>query len=563
MTKVVGFATIVIAVLLGGHTPATAWTPPIGIPAPTFGINEVAPAVPNPWTSEVPGFYYVNYQTGSNSRTYGTPAAPRKTIPSGIERIPAGSVVEVHGTYDFYHGSPYIIFAEGTASKPVFIRGVNVATRPLARQGWQIKGSYVIIENIEFGPLDATDPGKVSFIAPVSHAAIRHCDIHGNSRGGGMSVASFDTAVVDNVVIWNNTIHDNGDVRASFDQDIHGIAVSANVHHLWVVDNELARNSGDGIQINAGTSQATTHHIYVGRNVSHGNKQSGAWTKQAVDVIFSQNVFYNHRPSNSSAGAGAGYQYGPERVWFLFNHIYDCDYGFYLASTSQLGSGQVAYFVGNLIHNIHHSVSRVDGTPAGAYNPNSAWSSAGIMSAGGQKSYVVNNTIFDVDSAINIPAGATSFYIVNNILGKVTQPGGNHIFIEFSSAANISTMRHNLVEGSVRIRWASPVYDLLGFQRAFPGQGLNSVNADPLFRHPPSTDFRLQAVSPAVDAGVVDAVYSTFFTLYGIDIAKDIVGATRPRGARYDLGAYEFDSEPSTQPGPAQIPSPPTGLRVR
>jgi hypothetical protein len=552
MRNVVGVSALAIAILLGTHTPASAWTPPIGIPAPPFGIEEVAPAVPSPWASEVPGFYYVNYQIGSDNRQYGTPAAPRKTIPSGIERIPAGSVIEVHGTYDFYHGSPYIIHVDGTVSRPVFIRGVDPRSKPLARQGWQVSGSYVIIENIEFGPLDATDPGKLSFVAPVSHGVIRHCDVHGTLKGGGMSIVSYETTAVDNVVIWDNAIHDNGDVHASFDQDVHGIAVTANVHHLWVVDNEIARNSGDGIQINAANiaDQPTTHHIYVGRNVSHGNKQSGVWTKQAVDIIFSQNVLYNHRPSNSSPGACAGYQYGPERVWFLFNHIYDCDYGIYVGSTSRLGAGLDAYFIGNLIHDIHHSVLRIDGGPAPAFNPDTGWSNAAMMLAGGQNSYVVNNTIFDVDAGVNTPAGSAALYLVNNIIGAVTEPQGNHILVEYSSAADISTMHHNLLEGMVRIRWASRVYDLAAFQSAFRGQGLGSVNANPLFRDASNKDFRLQAASPAVNAGTADSVYSTFFTLYGIDLSKDIVGTPCPQGAKYDMGAYELAAQATARHTP-------------
>ena len=48
------------------------------------------------------------------------------------------------------------------------------------------------------------------------------------------------------------------------------------VNYLWVVDNQMYRNSGDGIQINAPATarRQRTHHIYVGRNVSHHNKQS-------------------------------------------------------------------------------------------------------------------------------------------------------------------------------------------------------------------------------------------------------------------------------------------------
>jgi hypothetical protein len=467
--------------------------------------------------------------------------------------LPAGSVVELHNAYDQTHESPYTIVSSGTAAKPVFIRGTSTSTKPTISRAWELTGTYYILENLEFTGGAGTSSVGLSFLGPTSFASLRHSDLHGNLVTGGIGVVSYTSDTVSNVVIYDNLIHDNGDINASFDQDVHGIAVNQLVDHLWVIDNELYRNSGDGIQISAGSlaKQATVHHIYVGRNVSHGNKQDGFWTKQAVDVIFSQNTAYNHRPSNSSMGMGMGSQYAPERVWFLFNHIYDCEYGIGTTSSSGLGFGTNFYLIGNLIHNIHHTE---------AHNPDSAWSQAAIMLVDGVNRYILNNTIYDVDAGINSPSSG-NLYIVNNIISTVTDPLGNHIFIESGPTATASTMNHNLFEGAVRIKWGpGRAYDLASFQAAFPGEGRSSVNANPLFRDAPHTDFRLQMASPAVDAGTKDAVYSTFFSLYGIDIAKDIAGTPRPQGPRFDLGAYEFATQPTGQPTP---PAAPTQLRVR
>ncbi|MGH7568305.1 MAG: choice-of-anchor Q domain-containing protein [Gemmatimonadales bacterium] len=57
----------------------------------------------------------------------------------------------------------------------------------------------------------------------------------------------------------------------------------------------------------------------------------------------------------------------------------------------------------------------------------------------------------------------------------------------------------------------------------------NWLNTDPLFVNPSLGDFRLQAGSPAIDAGQT-------FTL----VRFDITGRARPQGAAYDLGAYEY-----------------------
>src|SRR5947207_353141 len=121
----IGRAIGILAVVGAMTAPAAAtdWSPPLGIPSPSFGIFETAPESPNPWTAGTPGFYYVDAtKSGStdSSNAYGTPARPRRTIPTDL---PAGSVVELHGVYDNSHGSPNTLVSRGTADKPVFIRG--------------------------------------------------------------------------------------------------------------------------------------------------------------------------------------------------------------------------------------------------------------------------------------------------------------------------------------------------------------------------------------------------------------------------------------------------------
>lgn len=521
------------------------WQPPIGIPAPSFGISESVPAAPNPWTTPTAGFYYVEWSNPlatDSGNPYGTPALPRKTIPLSL---PAGSVVELHGTYDQSQTSPRGITCNGTAASPVFIRGSSLSDKPRIRRFWEIKGTYFILENLEFTNLDGVSTGKLFILSRTDHAALRNSDVHGNLNNGGVRVTSLTADSTEHVVIYNNLIHDNGDVAASFDQDVHGIAVGARVNNLWVVDNLIYRNSGDGIQISAGSlaNQPTTHHIYVGRNTAHHNKQTGFWTKQATDVIFSQNLTHGHRPGNSSYGACMGFQYAPERVWFLFNHAHDCDFGIGGSSDSGLGSGQDSYFIGNVIHNIHHH---------GAYNPGTAWSNAAIMLAGGVNRYIIHNTIHDVDAGINSPGSSGALHIANNILSGITESQGNHIFIEMGPTASASTMNYNLMNGTVRIKWGSAtVWSLPNFQAAFPGQGGGCMNADPLFMQPSSAQFRVQAASPALDAGTISSVYSTFLTLYGVDISKDTDGVARPLGPAYDVGAFE-----------GAPPAAPTGLRI-
>src|ERR1051325_9691191 len=192
------------SVLLAPATPiSAAWTPPVGIPMPTFGVAGTAPPVPSPWSTPTPGFYYVDATSSAatdSSNPYGMPAKPRRTIPV---RLPAGAVVELHGTYDYYHGSPNTIVASGTASSPVFIRGVSPSSRPLIRNNWEVQGTYAVLENLEFGPYDQNQTGTLAILAPSSRLALRDSNVHGTpSSGSGIIIASWIAgASADNVVL--------------------------------------------------------------------------------------------------------------------------------------------------------------------------------------------------------------------------------------------------------------------------------------------------------------------------------------------------------------------------
>jgi hypothetical protein len=77
--------------------------------------------------------------------------------------------------------------------------------------------------------------------------------------------------------------------------------------------------------------------------------------------------------------------------------------------------------------------------------------------------------------------------------------------------------------------------------------GTGNLLSDPQFRSP-GTDYRLQATSPAIDAGAPDTPAGT-----------DFLGTPVPQGLRADMGAYEYPPGG----GDTLAPAAPTNLTVQ
>jgi hypothetical protein len=544
---------------ISGLSEEGAWIPPIGIPAPNFGIEEVHTMYSGqsydfgspigvssyPDAGNGPYTHYVDNTHPSSTdtnNTYGTPDRPRSTIPLYLT---SGNVVEVHGgPYNYYvAGNPCPIFGSGTAAAPIFVRGIglpNLLNICSTYDGANLDNThqYIIIEGILFQGFD--------IIAPANHICIRNCETDGSLAGepgwGGLRVASysFDTPsrLVNNVVFYHNTVHDNMDwLNNTGDTDNHGIGVGYNCSYIWILENTIYHCEGDGVQITVSTSshQSSVNHIYVGRNIAYENKQVGFWCKYSEDVIFSENISHDHRQSNTANGAGMGCQYGPAKIWWLYNTIYNCDAGISMASAND-GFAASGYAIGNIIYNIHGSTSSTQ-------NPDETYNAYAFeANSAGSNIYAINNTIVNCDGGIRSTTvgGSTPLNIENNIISNITS-GWRHIEVVNTASANDTIIKNCLLYQSgnpITIKWVDTTYTSISEFQSATSKGQNCIANDPEFIDIIANNFELSSNSPAVDGGILSDVYDTFYSLYTIDIKKDIAGSSRPRGD-WDIGAYE------------------------
>jgi hypothetical protein len=455
---------------------ALEWTPIPGIPEPAFGVEEDVPSLPSPWDQEVAAFYYVCAScAGAGSVTYGTPSSPRRTLP---DFAGPGSIVVLAGTYDESSSVRFSCSAE----EPCFL--VGDTTNPARSVNEiDIDGSYLIIDNVEFALRSGVSGSTIGIRG--DHVALRNSKVTGTPSAGGLGIDGT------NMVVMNNQIVDNGDANASGDQDRHGIKVGSN--NTWIIGNELARNSGDGVQVGDVGTRGFVYSIYIGGNTAHDNKQTGIWVKEARDVIISSNESYGHMPSGSSDGEGLGGQYDAQYVWMLFNNSHD-NYAGIGFKSSNSGDGSNFYVIGNYIYDNVNTGFRSD----------DVWESSAIASWNSADLTIVNNTLDGNSGGINLNGNTGAAYVYNNSVKNLLAPGAQAL--HFGDELDVQY------------------------------EGFNAFGTQPV-----------------VDAGTAPIAeknpYAIFLSRYGINIQVDIEGRLRPL-RQWDIGAFEQDAPLSVRPKP-------------
>lgn len=523
----------------------------IGVLDPLWGIGEIAPARPADWSSEVPGYYYIQpeHAGSSDSNDYGTPTAPRNSIPFPI---PAGSRVEVAGGSHIAIGSLFKINGEGTKNSKVWVVG-DPSNRPVFTDySFHIYGSYTYVEGVDM--IQTANGYNIMQFASMTpdvgrdtdHCMARDIDITGWLGGGnGVAVASASsTEYVNGVIIDNVRVHNLNDITNPLDEDAHCFSITDWCQNVWVLNCEGHTASGSAVQVgNTSINRRHAVNIFVAKNNFYDVRQSGVWVKNGSRVVFSQNDITNVINTGWSPSKAMGGQYYVEGVWYLFNNIYDCRYGLKVASKTS-GAITEYYAIGNKMWNIGQGYDTLSATSGDweVFGDTNAISLTHAVIA-----YIIDNTIYSTISGINMTSATDndiSLVISGNIIHEIVSADGYH-FQADNTTQNGAVLTNNQYYDSDNIVMINTVatYTTLAAWQSATSNSVGDQYGDPLFTSPGITateDFTLQAGSPCIDSSAKSSAYATFETEFGFSITVDNEDNARPSvSSDYDRGALE------------------------
>ncbi len=151
----------------------------------------------------------------------------------------------------------------------------------------------------------------------------------------------------------------------------------------------------------------------------------------------------------------------------------------------------------------------------------------GLRIANGGEAALVNCVIVrnNAPAGAGVGSGATSLLQLRHCTVSQNQSDG------VTSAGGLAALTNCIVLGNSGVAvGAGNTVNYSDVEGGYPGAGNLDVN--PLFANPAALDYALTRGSPCVDTGIPAGV------------TWDCIGAPRPMGITYDMGAYELDPAP-------------------
>jgi parallel beta-helix repeat protein len=319
-----------------------------------------------------------------------------------------------------------------------------------------------------------------------------------------------------------------------------------------IVDGFTVRNTS-GTITRAGIRSVTNTNVTISNNTADG---CGTW---GIFSGFSENLTIDHNTAiNTIAQHGIYVSNSADNPIVRDNILYgNNDCGLQInADASQGGDGIItgAIIEGNIIHDngvAGGAAINLDGVQDSIIRNNLLYNNhAGGISlyhidaaAGSKNNVIANNTIVmpsDGRWDLNITAGSTGNIVFNNILYNAQAFRGSITISSDSTSGFVSD--YNLVMDRFSTDDGDTGQSLAAWRSATKqdAHSIIATSASAIFANAAANDYRLTTTSAALNHG------TSIFASKSAPIT-DLLGAARPSGGAWDIGAYEL---PSTTPDP-------------
>ncbi len=415
--------------------------------------------------------YYVS--PSGNDGNSGTQTSPWRTIQKAANTVTAGSTVIVQaGTY----AERVSVTRSGTASAPITFQ----AQGTVVMRGFTVTANYVVINGFEISNKSQDSTNGWGIYVAGANNVIANNYIHDTTWGGIMLfVPSTNLGLSSNNLVQGNRIAHVGelgiDVRGRNNVVAYNEISGVMQYPSWMT-NPPSWVDADGI------------HFHGSGHIIRGN--------YIHDILYSDPANVNPHIDCFQTFAAAPYKEPASNVILEQNHCVNAQ----ATGAQKHGSGVM-----------------INGASGITIRNNIITAYVGVNGSYSSGLTILENTFTSdlmLPTAYN-PAGITftsvsSSTIKNNILYDM--PG--HL-IYLVSVTGLSAGKNLEYRSDGKPLWTTSTYSHVN--------DLWGVN--PLFVSP--TDYRLQAGSPAIDAG------------YMVSVPTDYDGHLRPQGQGYDIGAFE------------------------
>jgi len=354
-------------------------------------------------------------------------------------------------------------------------------------------------------------PGDTLLIKSGTYAeALRNTIPGGTSWSAPVTVAAYPGHTVT--------------LRPNAGTDILLYFAGATKHHI-IVDGLILDGTnitGSGIIISYdGTDPAkSAHHIRIKNTEIKNIPHTGVDVRRASPF----NEFVNLRVHRTGlSGSGHGFYIHSDNNVVEHSHIYDnskCGVQFYDTQ-------------GGVNHNIfryNRVYNNGKGPQGGQYDTTCK---TGFWIGAGTGTLAYNNLIWDNQGiGIMVGGGAANAQVYNNTIHGNGQQG-----LYINGGSSNAVVKNNISSGN----GLAEIYK----QNSNPIL-TNNLTSNPMFVNAAQANFKLQASSPAIDAGATLSA-----------VPDDHVKVSRPKGGAYDIGAYEYTGSTSSA-----LVTAPMGLRI-